>query len=328
VIKRRAGLAISLAFAALILDAVLRKFDVRRTTEFVRQAHPNLLVLGCGLMVAAYLLRGARWLVWERSLSYWNSLRLILIGSMGNNVLPARLGEILRAHCSAAKTSDDRGRTTALASITAERILDGVILGVFGLVAMCVVAVDPRLQRFLFLVSLAFTSLTLGPFFCIRSHEHFRSFVSALSRKLPGRSAAFAREKAIQLIDGILPLGTFPRGFAAITTTALIWSIEVGFYYCVGLAVWGGMTMPIALLFVVVVNFASLIPLTMGRIGTIEAIAPLFLISSDVTPNLALAMVQLQHAAQYFFTTTSGGLLYLLGGFHRISLTQPKAVAP
>jgi len=52
-------------------------------------------------MVVAYLLRGARWRIWERNLTYWDSLRLILIGFMGNNVLPARLGEILaRTLCS------------------------------------------------------------------------------------------------------------------------------------------------------------------------------------------------------------------------------------
>jgi dolichyl-phosphate beta-glucosyltransferase len=88
------------------------------------------------------------------------------------------------------------------------------------------------------------------------------------------------------------------------------------------------MSVGAAVLFLVVVNFASLVPLTMGGIGTIEAVAPLFLISSGISPYLALAMVLLQHAAQYLFTTTAGGILYLFGSFHRIPLARPKAASP
>jgi len=113
----------------LILHAVLWRFGLRQTMASVRQAHPNLLILGITLMMVAYLIRGARWRIWDRCLSYWDSLRLILIGFMGNNILPARLGEIPHAHCAAAKTENDCGRTTALASIAAERTLtsEGII---------------------------------------------------------------------------------------------------------------------------------------------------------------------------------------------------------
>jgi dolichyl-phosphate beta-glucosyltransferase len=326
--KRLAELVISLVIVGLILHAVLWRFDLRQTMASVRQAHLGLLILGASLMAVAYLVRGARWRIWERSLSYWDSLRLILIGFMGNNILPARLGEILRAHCAAAKTDDDRGRTTALASIAAERILDGLILAVLGLVAIAIIHVDRRLQWVLFLVSLAFASLTSGLVLGVRFHERIRSFITAANRKFPGHVTAFAREKATQFLDGLLPLGTLPRMLGAIAATTVIWGIEIGSYYFVGRAVWGGMSVGAAVLFLVVMNFASLVPLTMGGIGTIEAVAPLFLISSGIGANLALAMVLLQHAAQYLFTTITGGILYLFGGFHRIPLARPKAAAP
>jgi len=110
----------------------------------------------------------------------------------------------------------------------------------------------------------------------------------------------------------------------AIATTAVIWSVEAGACYLFGRAVWGGMTLRTALLFLVVVNFASLVPLTMGGLGTVEAVGPLFLISSGVSAPLALAMVLLQHASQYLFTTIGGGILYLTSGFDRIPIAHPK----
>jgi len=326
--RRLAQFVLSLALGGLLLHAVFWRVDLQQTMVRVRHAHAGVLIVGAGLMVVAYLLRGARWRIWERCLSYRDALRLILIGFMGNNVLPARLGEILRAHCASAKTRSDRGRTTALASIAAERILDGLILGGFGLVGIALVPVDRRIQWALFAGSLVFAGLASGLVLAIRRHEQIRSFVAAVNRKLPGPVTTFAREKTTYFLDGLMPLGTLPRMLAAIIATAIIWSIELGVYYCVGLAVWDGLSVRTALLFLVVVNFASLLPLTMGGIGTIEAVAPLVLMSSGVPPYPALAMVLLQHAGQYLFTTTAGGVLYLAGGFYRIPLARPKAAAP
>lgn len=59
--KRFAEFAISLALAVLILYDLLRHFDLHRTAESVRHAHPGLLTLGITLIVAAHFLRGWRW---------------------------------------------------------------------------------------------------------------------------------------------------------------------------------------------------------------------------------------------------------------------------
>lgn len=315
--KRFAEFAISFALAVLILYALLRHFDLHRTAGSLRKAHAGPLIIGVTLMMAADLLRGWRWRIWQRSLSYWNSLRVIQIGFMGNNILPGRLGEILRAHCAAAKANDHWGRTAALGSIAAERILDGLVLGAFGLVAISVVHVDRRLEWGLFLVSLAFAGLATALVLSVRHQEWIRCLILAVNHKFPGRLTAFAREKAGQLLDGIVPLGTLPRMLAALTSTAAIWCFEGGLCYVVGRALWDDMRLHTALLFLVVVNFATLVPITMGGIGTVEAAGPLYLVSSGVSPHLALAMVVLQHAGRYLFTTVTGAVFYLGGGFQR-----------
>ena len=317
----------ALVFGGILLYVVLSHFDLRRTSASLRQARPGLLLLGVGLIVACYLLRGMRWRIWERSLSYWNSFRLILIGFMGNNLFPARLGEVLRAHCASAKTGDDRGRTAALASIAVERILDGLVLAIFGSIAIAIVPMDRRLRGALILVSLAFAILALALAIGIYAHDWIRSLVAAANRKFPGHVTAYAHAKTNQFLDGLLPLGTLPRTLGAIAFTAIIWGTETTACYFFGRAVWPAMTVSIAILFLVVVNFASLVPFTMGGIGAIDAVAPLFLIGAGVPSYLALAMVVLQHVAQYLFTTITGGILYFGGGFHKLSLSNPKGAA-
>jgi dolichyl-phosphate beta-glucosyltransferase len=324
--KRIIQFALSVILGGLVLWAVVWRFDLAQTVASIRHARRGMLTLGVLLMIVAYLLRGVRWRIWERSLGSWESLQLILIGFMGNNVLPARLGEILRAHCGSAKIGDDRGRTAMLASITAERVLDGLVLAIFGLIGIALVRIDRRLQWTLLLVSLGFAALASGLVLSIRFHRRIRAFVAATNRKFPGHLTRFARNKTEHFLEGLRPLGTLSRMLAALAITAVIWSIEVGFYFLVGRAVWPGFNPFVALLFVVVVNFASVIPLTTGGIGTIEAIAPLFLISSGISSHAALAMVLLQHAAQYLFTTVTGGVIYLAAGFYRIPLDNPKLV--
>jgi len=326
-VKRFAQSVASLVLAGLVLYLGLRRFDLRQAMAFVLRAHVNLLALGALLIVCAYLLRAARWRIWEPSLSYWDSFRLILIGFMGNNLLPARLGEILRAHCTAAKTSDDRGRTTALASISVERILDGLVLSLFGLIGVALVHVDRRLEWALLLVSLAFGALTSALVLGVCFDARIRSVIAAANRKFPGHVTSYAQEKATQFLDGLLSLRTPGRFIGAITMTVVVWCVEIGWYYCFGLAIWDGMTFETSLLALVVVNLASLVPLTTGGIGTIEVAAPVYLISSGVPAVPALAMVLLQHAGQYLFTTIAGGIFYFAGGFYKIPLGRPKDAA-
>jgi dolichyl-phosphate beta-glucosyltransferase len=325
--KRFIQFGLSAIVSVSILWVLRGYFDTEETLALVRGADRSSVLVGLLLMVLAYVLRGARWCIWETGLRYWDSLRLILIGFMGNNVLPARLGELLRAHCAAAKLGGDRRRTVALASITAERVLDGLVLSLLGLLSVALLDVDRRLEWALGIVSAAFAVLGLTLVIGIRAHQRLRATVTRVHRRFPGHLTRYASEKMEQFLDGLLPLGIAGRVASALIVTTLIWSIEVASYYLLGRAIWDGMSVSTALLMLVVVNFASLVPLTMGGIGSIEAAAPPFLIGAGAAPAAALAIVVLQHAGQYCFTTIAGAIVYIAGGFYRVPLTHRSAAA-
>ena len=324
--RRFREFALPLVGWGLIIFALFRHFDLRRTVESIHQARFGPVILGFALMVCAYALRAVRCRIWERSLSYCDSLRLVLIGFMAKNVLPGRLAGVLRADCAAAKTDYDRGRSTALAAIGGERILDGLMVSVLGLVAVALIHMDGRLRWALLLVSLVFACVGAALVLSFRHHEWISSLTAAADR-FPGHVTSFGRDKTNQLMAGVLPLGTLPRMLGALAT-AIIWAIEIGICYCFGLAVWHGMTVQVAVLLLAVVQFVSLLPLTMGGIGPIEVAGTLFLISSGVPPHFALAMVLLQHTGQYVFTTITGGMLYLADGFHRMLGPAKSAILP
>jgi dolichyl-phosphate beta-glucosyltransferase len=326
--NRRIQRAVSVAVSGLLIYALLRYFDVRQIVGVVRGTDPLTLILGMTLMVAAYVVRGARWRIWEAGLSYWDSLRLILIGCMGANVLPGRQGEILRAHCAAARMSRMPGRTALAGSIAVERILDGLVLGLFGMVGVALVPLARPLQWAMWVLSVGFVGLALTFVLGILCHGRTVSFIAAAHRKFPGHMTAFARDGATHFLEAFLPLGSLSRMLGAIAGTTLIWGLEFASGYLIGRSVWGEMSVRMALLAVVVVKFASLIPLTVGGIGTVEVIGPVFLISSGIPPYPAIVIVLWQHAGQYLFTTIAGGIAYFMGGFSRLPRPYDRTVIP
>ena len=243
---------------------------------------------------------------------------------MGNNLLPARLGELLRAHCAAVKTDDDRGRTTALASIAAERILDGTVLAVFGLLSLLLVSVDARLELVLFIVSGIFLGLGSALILGIRHHDRIRWAISAARRRFPGHMTAFGEEKVTQFLDGFLPLGTVRRMSGALALTAMIWSIEVAYLLCRWALGWPGDRSPCGRAAPRRDQLRVARSVYDGRDWNDRGHVAGVLHRRRRGAVSGARNVLLQHAGQYLFTTISGGALYLLGGFYRIPLAQPK----
>jgi dolichyl-phosphate beta-glucosyltransferase len=110
----------------------------------------------------------------------------------------------------------------------------------------------------------------------------------------------------------------------ALLATALIWSIELIMYYMIATAVLDGFSFDRCLIFLAVVNFASLFPLTVGGIGAIEGAATVYLANSGIPASESLAMVLIQHAYQFVFTTISGVVIYFTSGYYAIPLIQNK----
>ncbi|WP_124326769.1 flippase-like domain-containing protein [Desulfonema ishimotonii] len=309
-----------------LLCYTLNYFDIEKTAGFIQGARPDYLILSFFIIVVAYLIRGYRWIIWEKELSYRESFKLIMIGFMGNNILPARLGEFLRAYCTGRKTGANYGGTAALASIAIERVLDGLVIAIIGILGLVFIPVSAVLFNSLLFVSLGFGILTAGLISSIFFHEKIRRGLGTIHRIFPGHLTRFGMEKTNYFLDGLLLLKTLPQFANSLFFTTVIWGVELFAYYLISNAVHEGVTFSTCHIFLAVVNFASLFPLTIGGIGAIEGVATVFLISAGIPHEQALAMVVIQHAFQFGFTTLGGGILYFSGGYYSLpSDSQGKA---
>ena len=314
--KNHLKFTLSLITGIGLLFFTLRYFDLTKTRAAIAGAGSDQLLWALALLVAAYFLRGRRWMIWEPGLQYWDSFKLILVGFMGNNILPARLGELLRAHCAAACTDNDSGRTATLASIAIERILDGLVLALVGMLALFLVPLQARLSIALAFVCALFFLLTGGLILGNYCHLQIRSLLDGMQRMFPGRLSRFGKDKIGYFLDGLLLIRRPSTMIAALAMTCSIWGIELISYTLIARAVFPGTPAPAALLFLAVVNFSSLFPLTVGGLGAIEGATSVFLINAGLPGDQALAMVLIQHSFQFFFTTAVGAIFYFSNRYY------------
>src|SRR5213078_940959 len=115
------GFAVSIVALLIVINGV----DLQATADVLRSADPRWIAFGAVFVCADLAFRGVRWqrLVHPiRSVRYLHMLGYLLIGYLMNNVLPARLGELVRSHY----LGDREGisRASALGTVVVERVVD------------------------------------------------------------------------------------------------------------------------------------------------------------------------------------------------------------
>ena len=116
------GIAVSLFFMALLF----KKIDFHSLGSALRSADYRYIFLAVCFTFVNYFLRAVRWrylLISEKSISLSSLYSATIIGYMSNNLLPARLGEFIRAYTLAQR---EKLETPAVfASLVIDRLCDG-----------------------------------------------------------------------------------------------------------------------------------------------------------------------------------------------------------
>jgi len=305
---------VGLAISVVTLFVIVRNVDLAEVADILGTAVPGWLVLMLAMIVTDLLVRALRWqrlLAPIHPVAYRRSLGYLLIGYLANNVLPARLGELVRAHY----LGDREGvsRTTTLGTIVVERVIDTVvvvaiaafaivILGVRGLVANAVI------------VGLAITAL----------------FVVALAilvaaRRLPGaeRVVAYAaRWPRVSDIAGKLHGGLAVAGrprtlFEALVLSCLAWGATTVAFAAAGQSLGVQLTTAQAALLASGVALASAIPAGPGNLGTFDLAATVIAGTFGLRRETAVALAIACHAAVLIVTSIGGAAALLRLGWER-----------
>lgn len=126
------------ALGAALLYWVLKDVDFADVAEKLRRSSASLWILAIVVAHLTFPLRALRWRTILEPVApgvpfgvLWRS---VCIGMMANNVLPGRIGEVVRAY--SLTRESDVPFTTSLASLVVDRVFDAVVVLMLLMVAL------------------------------------------------------------------------------------------------------------------------------------------------------------------------------------------------
>jgi glycosyltransferase 2 family protein len=301
----RGGIGAAISVVAIWL--VLRSVDVGQTIEILRAADLGWIGLVGGFVVIDLLMRALRWQRLVAPIGHVGFLPMLgylLIGYLANNVLPARLGELVRSHY----LGDREGlsRTTTLGTVVVERVVDFVVVVAIASAAILVLSVRGIVANAV-LAGVALAALLAAGI-----------AVGVAAHRLPGadRIAAMASrwprvtELAGKLRGGLAVAGK-PRTLTeALALSLFAWGATVLAFAAAGQAVGIELTIGQASLLAAGVALVTAIPAGPANLGTFELAAVEIAKAVGVPQHEAFAIALLVHAAILTITSV-GGLVAL-----------------
>jgi glycosyltransferase 2 family protein len=226
---------------------------------------------------------------------------VILIGFTVNNVLPLRLGEIVRTVC--LRRSDNVPIPATLATILIERGLD--MLALCGLMTLVYVAERSRMTGWVEVVSYFCATVTAAGAVGI-----LVLVVTPFGTALAGRVHRKLGEVAASCVDGVRALEDTRSLLGVVSLSILCWIAELGCYFFLMLAV--GFTSGIWSLVagMVVANLATVLPSSPGYVGTFDVLLQHLLSDTfDVDAATAGVYTLLTHAVLLIPVVVAGLIL-------------------
>lgn len=279
----------------------------------VNSARPLYILTAICLTIVSYVLRAARWplLFPQVAFPLLSSWKVLVLGFFMNNILPARAGELVRAHLGAKVLG--KPRTLVLATVASERLADGLTISLLFVAIIGYVgrgSLDPAIADNLLIVSYLFAAVALGVVIVLSMKDRIISTIEHFSNKLDRKASTYALSRLQVFIDGLSPLRAPKRALQIGLWSIVIWGIELAAFASVAEAFGSSLSLSATVLFLVSVNFSSLIPAAPGGFGVIELIAKSVLVSAGVaSAELALSMVLTQHVIQYAVIGVPGAFL-------------------
>jgi glycosyltransferase 2 family protein len=314
-----AGVVISVV--ALVI--AVRGVDLARTGDVLRSASPGWIALMLVFSVLDISLRAARWqrlIAPIRRISYGRMYGYLLVGYLANNVLPARLGELVRSHY----LGDREGvsRTTALGTVVVERVIDTTAVVLIAAAAVLLLHVRGVVANVV-LVGLAVSALLVAAL-AIGIVAHRLPFADRVIERVERWPTVVSLASRLR---GGLAVAADPRTVAAaVVLTVLAWSMSVLAFTAAGQAVGVEMTLGEAAFLASGVALATAIPSAPGYLGTFELAAVGLAQTFGVAAGPAFALALLAHAGILLVTSAGGAIALLRLGWAGVG--RPEAEPP
>ncbi|MBT5876806.1 MAG: flippase-like domain-containing protein [Candidatus Latescibacteria bacterium] len=308
----RKQFVIGIGISIVLLVIVFWQTDRQALWEACLAANYWYIVPSVAVTFVCMWLRALRWrLLFApiKKIGIHSLFSATMIGFMANNLLPARLGEFVRAYVIG--RHENVPKTASFGTIVVERVFDGLVLISFLILSVLTNSELPDLVVYsgyifgtIYLLALAFLMmLVLKPDTGLRILDLFLNLVSdSLATRVRGLIRSF--------MAGLEALRSFTRIVMILLMSFLLWCVfALSIHY--GLLAFN-LELPFmgSLLMMAILGFGVTIPSSPGYVGTFQASCVIGLAIFSVSRSEALSFSIVYHASQYI-PVTLVGLVYL-----------------
>jgi uncharacterized protein (TIRG00374 family) len=309
---RRWQFWIGLIISAFFLYLVLSRMRLDEVWYALQTAEYWWIVPGVIVYFFAVWARTWRWHYMLRPIKavpLTHLFPIVAIGYMGNNIYPARAGELIRAYV--LRKKEDVSISASLATIVVERIFDGVIMLLFVFVALPLTPMVEQLRQVVIVFSLLFFG-ALGVFFVIAAspQRSERVYQWLIDRFVPLPLRPRVKGLADRFMTGLHSLRSGRDVLMIFVTSLVVWLAETVKYWFVMHGFDFSVPFYVLMLMNGVVNLATTIPSAPGYVGTFDAPGIAVLVSYGVSPSIATAYTLVLHAALWFPITALGAYYF------------------
>ncbi|MBC8256530.1 MAG: flippase-like domain-containing protein [Candidatus Marinimicrobia bacterium] len=276
-------------------------FDFKRS---IQQIDLVYLILAAIFLWGSVWVRGLRWkwLFKESASPSVSSLyKAELIGYFGNNVLPLRLGEILRAYIIGKE--NNLSKSFVFGTVVLERLMDMLALTFFAIILLLIYPFEEGwVSNFILKGGVVLSVLIFS--LIIISRIKIKSTENKLLRILN------------QMMEGLQSIKKH-RIVPVVIASILIWSIYLLDVYFIQRAFQFNLSWTQSLTVLVISSLVLSIPSAPGMIGTFHAAVKYTMVDIFAfTPNDGNSFAILMHAYGYILFTILGAYYFLKSQFH------------
>lgn len=319
------GIAVSVFFMALLF----RKIDRVQLVAALRLVDYRFVMAAIAVTFLSYFLRAVRWrylLIHEKTVPLGSLYPATVIGYMANNILPARLGEFVRAYVLAQR--EGMQTATVFASLVIDRLFDGFSVLLMLILTLFTLTLPPEmtdasaaLRAGGMMTFLLYCGVMVFLFFLKNRTVQTLSLLGMILKPFP----ASLQEKVIPLLGSFIAgirLSTKGRHLmASVLSSLLIWACCVA---SVDMVLRGfSVHLPItaSMFILVLLVFAVMVPASPGFIGTYHYACFKGLATFGIAESTSLSIALIMHGVS-FFPAIAAGFYHLWRG--KISLSAVR----
>lgn len=306
-----------------------RKIDYAELLYAMKRADYYYFLPAILITLFQFYLRSVRWKYLVdplKKVSVMSLLSAVSIGYMANNILPARIGEFVRAY--ALGNKEGVSISASFATVVVERILDMLTVFILMLAVLYLIQLPPEkaateqmLKQGGGAAALIFFLFLIILFYFKKHRLFFMEFISKIIRPVSDRTAEKLCSFFDSFVGGLSILQNGKHLFPIVIYSFAVWLISSLPIYLILTSFGYQMPYSISIFILVLLAFAVAIPSAPGFIGTFHYACATGLEIFGATKEEALSVAIILHAIN-FLPITLVGFCFLWRS--RISIKSAK----